>query len=68
MNTRWKPYKTETGLKKLIYILNNDLDDELFQQDEHNEEKSLVDQTFQNLNYCKQIYENVFDDLAYFFQ
>ena len=67
MNTRWKPYKTETGLKKLIYILNNDLDDELFQQDEHNEEKSLVDQTFQNLNYCKQIYENVFDDLAYFF-
>ena len=51
-------------IKKLIYILNNDLDDELFQQDEHNEEKSLVDQTFQNLNYCKEIYENVFDDLA----
>ena len=54
-------------IKKLIYILNNDLDDELFQQDEHNKEKSLVDQTFQNLNCCKQIYENVFDDLAYFF-
>ena len=54
-------------IKKLIYILNNDLDDELFQQDEHNEEKSLVDQTFQNLNCCKQTYENVFDDLAYFF-
>ena len=53
-------------IKKLIYILNNDLDDKLFQQDEHNEEKSLVNQIFQNLDYCKQIYENVFD-LAYFF-
>ena len=53
-------------IKKLIYISNNDLDDELFQQDEHNEEKSLVDQIFQNLNYCKQIYENIFNDLAYF--
>ena len=51
---------------KLIYILNNDLDVELL-QDEYNEENSLVNQTFQNLNYCKQIYENVFDDLAYFF-
>ena len=53
-------------IKKLIYISNNDLDDKLFQQDEHNEEKSLVDQIFQNLNYCKQIYENIFNDLAYF--
>ena len=39
-------------IKKLIYILNNDLDDKLFQQDEYKEEKSLVDHTFQNLNYC----------------
>ena len=46
--------------------MNNDLYVELC-QDEYNEENSLVDQTFQNLNYCKQIYENVFDDLAYFF-
>ena len=61
-NRNWSYY-----IKKLIYISNNDLDDELFQQDEHNGEKSLVDQTFQNLNYCKQIHENVFNDLAYFF-
>ena len=53
-------------IKKLIYISNSDLDVELF-QDEYNKENSLVDQTFQNLNFCKQIYENVFDDLAYFF-
>ena len=55
-------------IKKLIYFSNNDLDDELFQDGEYDEGKSLVDQTFKNLNYCKQIYENVFDDLAYFFQ
>ena len=54
-------------IKKLIYFLNNDLDDELFQDGEYDEQKSLVDQTFKNLNYCKQIYENVFDDIAYFF-
>ena len=54
-------------IKKLIYFSNNDLDDELFQDGEYDEQKSLVDQTFENLNYCKQIYQNVFDDLAYFF-
>ena len=54
-------------IKKLIYFLNNDLDDELFRDGEYDEQKSLVDQTFKNLNYCKQIYENVFDDIASFF-
>ena len=54
-------------IKKLIYFSNNDLYDELFQDGEYDEQKSLVDQTFKNLNYCKQIYENVFDDSAYFF-
>ena len=47
--------------------MNNDLDDELFRDCEYDEQKSLVDQIFKNLNYCKQIYENVFDDIAYFF-
>ena len=47
--------------------MNNDLDNELFQDGEYDEQKSLVDETFKNLNYCKQIYENVFHDLAYFF-
>ena len=51
-------------IKKLIYFSNNDLDDELFRDGEYDEQKSLVDQTFKNLNFCKQIYENVF---AYFF-
>ena len=54
-------------IKKLIYFSNNDLNDELFQDSEYDEQKSLVDQTFKNLNYCKQIYENVFDDIVYFF-
>ena len=54
-------------IKKLIYFSNNHLDGELFQDGEYDKQKSLVDQTFKNLNYCKQIYENVFDDLAYFF-
>ena len=54
-------------IKNIIYFSNNDLDDELFQDGEYAEQKSLVDQTFKNLNYCKQIYENVFDDIAYFF-
>ena len=39
----------------------------MFQDGEYDEQKSLVDQIFKNLNYCKQIYENVFNDLAYFF-
>ena len=54
-------------IKKLIYFSNNDLDNELFQDGEYDEQKSLVDQTFKNLNYCKQIYENAFDDLALLF-
>ena len=54
-------------IKKLIYFSNNNFDDKLFQDGEYDEQKSLVDQTFKNLNYCKQIYENVFDDIAYFF-
>ena len=62
-NRSWSDF-----IKKLIYFSNNDLDNELFQdEDEYGEQKSLVDQTFQNLNYCKQVYENVFDDLAHFF-
>ena len=27
----------------------------------------MIDQTFENLNYCKNFYGNVFDDIAYFF-
>ena len=54
-------------IKKLIYFSNNDLDNELFRDSEYDEQKSLVDQTFKNLNYWKQIYENVFDDIVYFF-
>ena len=54
-------------IKKLIYFSNNDLDDELYRDGEYDEQKCLVDQTFKNLNYCKQIYENVLDDIAYFF-
>ena len=54
-------------IKKLIYFSNNDLDDELFRDGEYDEQKSLVGQAFKNLNSCKQIYENVFDDIAYFF-
>ena len=54
-------------IKKLVYFSNNDLDDKLFQDGEYDKQKSLVDQTFKNLNYCKQISENVFDDIAYFF-
>ena len=38
-------------IKKLIYFSNNDLDDELFQDGEYDEQKSLFDQTFKNLNY-----------------
>lgn len=53
-------------IKNLIYISNNDLSFDLFQE-ENNEENSLIDQTFENLNYCKSFYENVFDDIAYFF-
>ena len=39
-------------IKKLIYFSNNDLDNELFRDGEYDEQKSLVDQTFKNLNYC----------------
>ena len=53
-------------IKNLIYISNNDLSFDLFQE-ENTEENSLIDKTFENLNYCKSFYENVFDDIAYFF-
>ena len=60
-NRKWLHF-----IKNLIYISNEDLSLDLF-QDEYNEENSLIDQTFENSNYCKNFYGNVFDDIAYFF-
>ena len=60
-NRKWLHF-----IKNLIYISNGDLSLDLF-QDEYNEENSLIDQTFENSNYCKNFYRNVFDDIAYFF-
>ena len=56
-------------IETLLEISNGDLNIEDFNVDDDNEfdKYLIIDKTLKNLNYCKNFYEEVFDDISYFF-
>ena len=57
-------------VEQLLYIANGniDLDDFNLDNDEEFEKYTIIEKTSDNINYCKLFYEEVFNDIAYFFQ
>ena len=55
-------------IETLLHISNNEisLNDFDFKDDEAFEDYLIIEKTQQNLNYCKNFYEEVFNDVAYF--
>ena len=56
-------------IETLLEISNGDLNIEDFNVDDDNEfdKYLIIEKTLKNLNYCKNFYEEVFDDISYFF-
>ena len=56
-------------IETLLQISNGDLNIEHFYVDDENEfdKYLIIEKTFKNLNYCKNFYQEVFDDISYFF-
>ena len=63
-------YNWQYFIEKIIDILNNEklLEREDFKDDEEFEDYLIIEKTQQNLKYCKEFYNGVYDDIAYFFQ
>ena len=57
-------------VKQLLHIANGEinLDDFDLDNDQEFEKYNIIEKTSDNINYCKQFYEEVFNDIAYFFQ
>ena len=57
-------------VEQLLHIANGnvDLDDFNLDNDEEFEKYTIIEKTSDNINYCKLFYEEVFNDIAYFFQ
>ena len=55
-------------IETLLHISNNELNEDSFdlKDDEAFEDYLIIGKTAQNLKYCKNFYEEVFDDIAYF--
>ena len=55
-------------VETLIHISNNDLSIDSFdlKDDEARDDFQIIEKTQQNLNYCKQFYQEVFEDIAFF--
>ena len=60
----------EYFVDQLLHFANGDisLDDFDLDNDREFEKYNVIERTFDNLNYCKQFYQEVFDDIGYFFQ
>ena len=56
-------------IETLLHISNNEVDIQDFNlnDDEDFDKYLIIQKTLENLNYCKQFYEGVFDDISYFF-
>ena len=63
-------YNWQYFIEKIIQISNNEelLEREDFKDDEEFEDYLIIEKTQQNLKYCKEFYNGVYDDIAYFFQ
>ena len=57
-------------VEQLLHIANREinLDDFDLDNDQEFEKYNTIEKTSDNINYCKQFYEDVFNDIAYFFQ
>ena len=57
-------------VEQLLHIANGEinLDDFDLDNDQEFEKYNIIEKTSDNINYCKQFYEEVFNDIAYFFQ
>ena len=55
---------------QLLHIANGDikLDDFDLEIDQEFDKYTIIEKTSDNVNYCRQFYEEVFNDIAYFFQ
>ena len=60
----------EYFVDQLLQIANGNilLDDFDLENDREFEKYNVIEKTLDNLNYCKQFYQEVFDDVGYFFQ
>ena len=56
-------------IETLLHISNNEtnLDDYNLEKDEEFDGYSIIQKTLDNLKYCRNFYEGVFDDVSYFF-
>ena len=56
-------------IETLLHISNNEVDIQDFNlsDDEDFDKYLIIQKTLENLNYCKQFYEGVFDNISYFF-
>ena len=57
-------------IEQLLYFANGNisLDDFNLDDDHEFERYNIIEKTSDNVNYCKQFYQEVFDDIGYFFQ
>ena len=63
-------YNWQYFIEKIIDISNQEklLEREDFKDDEEFEDYLIIEKTQQNLKYCKEFYNGVFDDISHFFQ
>ena len=63
-------YNWQYFIEKIINISNQEklLEREDFKDDEEFEDYLIIEKTQQNLKYCKEFYNGVYDDISYFFQ
>ena len=63
-------YNWQYFIEKIIGISNNEklLERDDFKDDEAFEDYLIIEKTQKNLNYCKEFYNGVYDDIAFFFQ
>ena len=63
-------YNWQYFIEKIINISNQEklLEREDFKDDEEFEDYLIIEKTQQNLKYCKEFYNGVFDDISHFFQ
>ena len=63
-------YNWQYFIEKIINILNQEqlLERDDFKDDEEFEDYLIIEKTQQNLKYCKEFYNGVFDDISHFFQ
>ena len=57
-------------IEQLLHIANGEinLDDFDLDNDQEFEKYNIIEKTSDNINYCREFYEEVFNDIAYFFQ